>query len=145
MFMIERIKMKNKKIDWQIHAVYDSNNSNKPIDIHTHGLEKHKIRNICMNCPDKSLINYCGNFINKIALSMIDGEIYTINKIQYIDNKNDYNEIYDVFDLTTDVRDNGVGEEEVYVIDYWFEREIENIYNHYNYFFDKNKLEWVRK
>ena len=114
---------KREKIDWNIHAVYDPDKLEKPVDIHTHGLEKHNILNICMECPsrDEELIYFCSNFINSLAQSMIDGEKYRTGVTHMCDNVNDSNEIYDVFDLNIEKRDNGDKEEDVYVVDYWFD------------------------
>ena len=103
-------KLKKKtKIDWNIHGVYDPDNIDKPVDIHTHGLEKHGILNICMECPsrDQEMINYFSNFINNLAQSMINGEKYNVGVTHMCDNSEDWNEVYDVFDLDIDKRDNG--------------------------------------
>lgn len=134
--------MKDIKVDWNIHAVYKDKEHPEPIDIHTHGLEKHGIYNICMMCPTQDLIQFCGAFVNHIAMQMINGEKYSTKKTHYIDNKDDYNEIYDVFDISTETRDNGEGDEKVYVIDYWFYNLFVNPYNSRIYAFDFDSKRW---
>lgn len=128
--------MKNNKIDWQIHAVYKDPEG--PFDIHTHGLEKHGLRNICMTCPTKDLVNYCSCFINNLASSMIDGERYSVNTTHVIDNKYNMLEVYDVFNLLTDFRD----EEPVLVVDYWFNKEYINRETGTVYKFNSKNLAW---
>ena len=137
-------KLKKNKIDWNIHAVYNPDNPNEPVDIHTHGLEKHKILNICMECPsqDKEMIDFCGNFINNLAQEMIDGEKYNIGRTHIHDNADNWNEIYDVFDLNIEKRDNGDGEEDVYVVDYWFDNILINRNNLFHYIFDHDSKKW---
>lgn len=138
-------KLKNRsKIDWTIHAVYDPDDLNVPVDIHTHGLEKHKILNICMECPsrDQEMINFCANFINDIAMNMIDGETYEPFKTHMCDNAKNYNEVYHVFDLDIGKRDNGNGVENVYVADYWFDKIFFNPGNFRHYKFDHDTKKW---
>lgn len=132
------------KIDWRIHAVYDPDTIDKPVDIHTHGLEKHNVLNISMKCPsrDQEMINFCGNFINNLAQNIIDGEKYKVGITHMHDNANDYSEIYDVFDLNIEKRDNGDGDEDVYVVDYWFDDIYINPTNLCHYIFDKKTKSW---
>ena len=129
-----------RKPDWTIHAVFDDTGT---YDLHTHGLEKYGLQNICMECPSKNLVQYCGGLINQLAFSMIDGEKYSINKTQYLDNADDYNEVRDVFDLEEEERDNGAGLEKVLVIYYWFDDIFINPYNDMPYTFDEKKQKWV--
>lgn len=138
-------KLKNKnKIDWNIHAVYNPDDPSEPVDIHTHGLEKHNVMNICMKCPsrDEDMIHYCGNFINNLALSMINGEKYRTGITHMCDNADNWDEVYDVFDLDVETRDNGNGEENVYVVDYWFDDIYFNTGNMMHYIFDHDKRKW---
>lgn len=132
------------KIDWNIHAVYQDKGSFKPLDIHTHGLEKHGIYNICMKCPTQDLVNFCGEFINYLAQTMIDGEKYNVNQAHLIDDVNNNYDVLHVFSLRTDRRDNGNGKEIVYVIDYWFDRPITSPYNLCTYIFDGLDKIWKR-
>lgn len=141
--MSNKLKKKRKKvIDWNIHAVYNPDTS--MVDMHTHGLEKHNMPNICMVCPwiDNEMIKYCGNFMNELAQSMIDGEKYRVGITHMCDNINDPNEIYDVFDLNIEERDNGEGKEKVYVVDYWFDDIYINMNNFLHYIFDKDAKKW---
>jgi len=131
------------KIDWVIHAVYDDKENQTDFEMHTHGLEKHGVRNICMECPSRDLVEYCATFINNLAQSMIRGEKYQPGKTQLIDNEHNYDEVYDVFDIDIDRRDNGEGEEEVYVIRYWFYSPFINPVNKYLYKFHWGKKEWI--
>ena len=137
--------MLNKNtIDWTIHAVYNPDNIDEPVDIHTHGLEKHNILNMSMKCPfrDQGMINFCGNFLNSLAQSMINGETYDVGLTHMCDNAKDWNEVYDVFDLNIDSRDNGNGEEDVYIIDYWFNDIYLNMNNLLHYIFDHDMKKW---
>ena len=135
--------VKNNKIDWIIHAVHGDVRSKKPVDIHTHGLERHGIRNICMECPnDMKIIKYCGNFVNHLAMSMINGEVFEVGRVHSFDNEYDINDILDVFEVSIERRDNGEGEEEVCVVDYWFDKIYINDYNNSYYVFDKDKMKW---
>lgn len=97
-----------------------------------------------MECPphDKELIYFCGNFINKLAQSMIDGEYYKIGITHMCDNIDDLNEVYDVFDLNIEKRDNGNDEEDVYVVDYWFDDIYLNPENLLHYIFDRTTKKW---
>jgi len=133
---------KNNTIDWNIHAVYTDKEHPEPIDMHTHGLEKHGIYNICMVCPSQDLIEFCGGFINHLAQTMIDGEKYDCGRTQLLDNADNYNEVYDVFDIETDKRDNGEGEETVYVIDYWFDKPFFSPYSGCIHTFNREKKKW---
>lgn len=135
---------KTGKIDWNIHAVYQDKNHPEPIDIHTHGLERHGIYNICMKCPAQDLINFCGEFINYLAQTMIDGEKYSINQPHLIDDVNNNFDVLHAFYLMTGKRDNGDGEEKVYIIDYWFDRPVTSPYNFSTYAFDKLDKTWKK-
>ena len=106
------------KIDWNIHAVYESKEKMEPLDIHTHGLEKHGIYNLCMECPSKDLVKFCGKFINNLAIHM--------------------------FDIDIDTRDNGEGHEKVYVINYWFDKDCFSPYNYNTYRFNASTEQWER-
>lgn len=142
--MAKKNKKNNIKIDWNIHAVYDPDDPNAPVDMHTHGLEKHNIHNICMSCPsrDQEMINFCGNFINNLARNMINGDKYKVGITHLHDNAEDWMEVYDVFDLNIEKRDNGNGEEDVYVVDYWFDDIFLNPNNMLHYVFNHNTKEW---
>lgn len=135
---------KNHKIDWNIHAVYQDKDHPEPIDIHTHGLENHGVYNICMECPTKDLINFCGSFINYLAQTMIDGEKYNINTSHIIDDVKGHYDILHAFYLSTETRDNGNGEEMVYVIDYLFDMPVISPFNYHIYTFDKTNKTWKR-
>lgn len=132
------------KIDWNIHAVYESKEKMEPLDIHTHGLEKHGIYNLCMECPSKDLVKFCGKFINNLAIHMIDGEEFTPGKAHLIDDPSNHYDIYHVFDIDIDTRDNGEGHEKVYVINYWFDKDCFSPYNYNTYRFNASTKQWER-
>lgn len=77
------------KYDWNIHAVLQSEDCNYHmpymLDYHTHGLEKHGLKNLCMffDYGDNGITN--ANLINTIAEMMINGEEFAINQAHYID------------------------------------------------------------
>ena len=140
----KKMNTKTGKIDWNIHAVYQDKDHLEPIDIHTHGLEKYGIYNICMKCPTQDLISFCGEFINYLAQTMIDGEKYNVNQPHLIDDVNNNFDVLHMFYLTTDERDNGNGKEKVYIIDYWFDRPVISPYNFSTYVFDKLNKIWKK-
>lgn len=137
--------MKKHIDDWIVHVVYDSKDSSKPIDIHTHGLEKHGIPNLCMECPTMDLAKFCGGFINLLAEDMINGEKYNVGEGHIMDNlylDEPYGVLH-VFDLYDSILDNGEGLEYVLVVNYWFDRELVNPVDGLRYRFDKDMKEWM--
>ena len=110
-----RLISKNKKQDWIIHAVYDPDNPEKPIDYHTHGLEKYGLKNLCMEVEGKEYSNACARIINRIAKDMVEGEVFKPDMRHYVDDGKD--KLYDVFDLYEVTNKEG---EELLLIEYLF-------------------------
>ena len=79
-------------MDWIIHAVEQKENSPLKFpyltDFHTHGLEKHGLKNLCMffDYGDNGVTN--AYVINTIAQMMINGEKFSIDKLHCIDDEN---------------------------------------------------------
>lgn len=76
-------------MDWIIHAVKQSEDNTLHFDyltdFHTHGLEKHGLKNLCMffDYGDNGVTN--ANLINTIAELMIDGDDFPLNVIHCLD------------------------------------------------------------
>ena len=79
-------------MDWIIHIVEQDKNKTLWFpyltDFHTHGLEKHGLKNLCMffDYGDDGITN--GDLINTIAQMMVNGEEFSTDKLHYIDDKN---------------------------------------------------------
>lgn len=80
---------KYMKYDWNIHAVLQNEDATLKfpylVDYHTHGLEKHGLKNLCMffDYGDNGLTN--AELINTIAEMMINGEKFNLNRCHAID------------------------------------------------------------
>lgn len=107
---------KEKAPDWKIHAVYDPDDPKAPIDCHTHGLEKHGLKNLCMEVSSKEYVNTCAGIINRIAEAMVEGEKFEPDHLHYVDDG--VGELYDVFELYEVTNNEG---EELLLIDYLFD------------------------
>lgn len=110
-------RKKAKYGDWIIHAVYDdTEDEDKLIDFHTHGMERYGLKNLCMAATSEYK-NVCQKVLNDIAWSMIQGEHYEPGIRHYIDDGKD--KLYHVFWLYNAQRkDDG---EDVLMIDYVFD------------------------
>lgn len=79
-------------MDWYIHGVVQDEDATVHfpylIDYHTHGLEKHGLKNLCMffDYGDYGKTNM--DLINTIAQMMVNGEKFSLDKLHYIDDEN---------------------------------------------------------
>ena len=79
-------------MDWIIHAVKQDKDKTLHFpyltDFHTHGLEKHGLKNLCMffDYGDNGVTN--AKLINTIAQMMVDGEKFSTHKFHCIDDEN---------------------------------------------------------
>jgi hypothetical protein len=79
-------------MDWYIHGVVQDEDATVHfpylIDYHTHGLEKHGLKNLCMffDYGDYGKTNM--DLINTIAQMMVNGEKFSLYKLHYIDDEN---------------------------------------------------------
>ncbi len=77
---------------WYIHGVVQDEDATVHfpylIDYHTHGLEKHGLKNLCMffDYGDYGKTNM--DLINTIAQMMVNGEKFSLDKLHYIDDEN---------------------------------------------------------
>ena len=137
--MMKKDEEMRNKYPWVIHAVYDPDNPDKPIDYHTHGLDKYGLKELCMEHVGKEFGNTCRDIINYVAAAMVDGEKFDVNFRHYVDDED--GKLIHAFDLA-DVT-NKEGEELIY-IDYLFETEYQYPADHHVYVFNEFSGKWVR-
>lgn len=132
----------NTEEDWLIYAVYDDPETKEPLIIYSHGLERCGLRNLCMDCPEYGLARHCTNLLNIIIRQMMKGETYSCDYSHIIDNSDNPEEVWYIFDIEEDRRDNGDGEEDFYVIKCDFDKPFYHPYNQRIYAFNKTDCKW---
>lgn len=128
--------------DWKIHAVTNDNNDlDGEINYHTHGLEKYGLKNLCIIQPGIEYMKSCQKILNEIAWYMIQGMVFTPNRIHCIDDGKD--ELFHVFKIIEDVN----YDEDVLRIEYLFFTQYVSPTNKKTYIFNhaaKNGGEWIK-